>query len=266
MSCGGNLDAQADPDAQVEAAVAANPRTVVLVQSGEPDIFPWLGQVPAVLEGWYSGEQDGAAMAALLFGDANPSGRLPVSFPKRQSDTAVQPGPQYEPGGPLVGREGATADYSEGVFTGYRHYDKTGVAPQFAFGYGLSYTRFRLSRLSVRRVGARVRVRFRVRNAGVRAGADTPQLYVGAPEPNPLDEPVKQLRGFAGVTLAPGASRTVRLPITARAISYWDSKREAWARQRGCHPVLIGESATDIRLQGPSVGPARARCTASVRP
>jgi beta-glucosidase len=264
MTCPGYFDAQADPDAQVMAAAAANPHTVVVVQSGEPDIFPWLGSVPAVLEGWFSGEQDGAAMAALLFGDANPSGRLPVSFPKRQSDTAVQPGAQYEPGGPLVGREGATADYSEGVFTGYRHYDKSGIAPQFAFGYGLSYTRFRLGGLSVRRAGARVRVRFRVRNAGPRAGRDTPQLYVGAPQSNPRDEPVKRLRGFAKVRLAPGAGRRVTLWLRRRDISYWNPDRQAWDQQAGCHPILVGESAGDIRLRGPSIGPRGAGCTATV--
>lgn len=265
MTCGGNFDLQPDADAQVFAAAAANPRTVVLVQSGEPDIFPWLGSVPAVLEGWFSGEQDGAAMAALLFGDADPSGRLPVSFPKQQSDTAVQPGAQYEPAGPIVGREGATADYSEGVFTGYRHYDKARIAPQFAFGFGLSYTSFRLSGLSVRQVGRRVRVRFTVKNTGSRAGADTPQLYVGAPRPsNPLDEPVKQLRGFAKVRLAAGASRRVTLSLRRRDISYWNSARQAWDQQAGCHPILVGESATDIRLQGPSIGPRGARCTATV--
>ncbi|MDX6640822.1 MAG: beta-glucosidase [Solirubrobacteraceae bacterium] len=264
LSCAGNLDAQPDPDAEVMAAVSANPRTVVLVQSGEPDIFPWLAQVPAVLEGWYSGEEDGAAMAALLFGDANPSGRLPVSFPKQQGDTAVQPGPQYTPSGPIVGVTGAKADYSEGVFTGYRHYDKAGIAPQFAFGYGLSYTTFALSRLSVRRSGSQAKATFTVTNTGARAGSDTPQLYVGAPKHNPLDEPVKQLRGFAKIRLAPGASRKVTLPVDLRAISYWDTGRQAWARQPGCHPVLVGESATDIRLKGPTVGPAGARCIVTI--
>ena len=264
LSCAGNLDAQPDPDAEVMAAVSANPHTVVLVQSGEPDIFPWLGQVPAVLEGWYSGEEDGAAMAALLFGDANPSGRLPVSFPKQQSDTAVQPGPQYTPSGPIVGVDGAMADYSEGVFTGYRHYDKAGIAPQFAFGYGLSYTTFALRRLSVRRAGSHAMATFTVTNTGARAGSDTPQLYIGAPKRNPLDEPVKQLRGFAKIRLAPGASRKVTLPVDLRAISYWDTRRQAWARQPGCHPVLIGESATDIRLKGPTVGPVGAHCTVAV--
>ncbi|MEA2123420.1 MAG: beta-glucosidase, partial [Solirubrobacteraceae bacterium] len=185
-------------------------------------------------------------------------------FPKRQGDTAVQPGPQYMPSGPIVSVEGAKADYSEGVFTGYRHYDKAGIAPQFAFGYGLSYTTFALRRLSVRRTGPRAKVTFTVINTGARAGSDTPQLYIGAPKHNPLDEPVKQLRGFAKIRLAPGARRRVTLTVGVRAISYWDTRRQAWARQRGCHPVLIGESATDIRLKGPTVGPVGARCTAAI--
>ena len=265
ITCSGNIDA--DPfasDAVVDAVAAANPRTVVLVQSGEPDIFPWLDSVPAVLEGWYAGEANGEAMAAVLFGDANPSGRLPVSFPKQASDTAVQPGAQYEPAGPVVGRPDATADYSEGVFTGYRHYDKSGIEPQFAFGFGLSYTTFALSDLTARTVGRHAVARFTVTNTGARAGTDTPQLYVGAPDPNPLNEPVKQLRGFTKITLEPGRSQTVTLPISARAISYWDTKAQAWAQQPGCHPILIGESAADVVLRGPTVGPSGADCTATV--
>jgi beta-glucosidase len=107
-------------------------------------------------------------------------------------------------------------------------------------------------------------VTFTVINTGARAGSDTPQLYIGAPKHNPLDEPVKQLRGFAKIRLAPGARRRVTLTVGVRAISYWDTRRQAWARQRGCHPVLIGESATDIRLKGPTVGPVGAGCTAAI--
>jgi hypothetical protein len=140
------------------------------------------------------------------------------------------------------------------VLTGYRHYDATGIAPLFPFGYGLSYTRFRYDHLAVRPSGDHAVVEFDVTNGGPRAGVETPQVYVGAPPDNSLHEPVKWLRAFSKVSLPPVQTQHVSLTLTARDISYWDPSHHRWAVQPGCHPVLVGASATDIRLRGPSVG------------
>jgi beta-glucosidase len=209
--------------------------------------MPWLGSVPALVEGWFAGEEDGHALAAVLFGDYDPSGRLPVSFPQKDTDVAVTSPTQY----PGVAEE---AQYSEGVFTGYRHYDAAGIQPQFAFGYGLSYTTFRYDHLSAHAQGDQAMIEFDVTNAGSRAGIETPQVYVGAPPNNSIGEPPKWLRNFTKVPLAPAQTRHVSLPLVTRDISYWDSSRHQWAVQPGCHPVLVGASAQDIRLLGVTVG------------
>jgi beta-glucosidase len=254
LSCGGNFDFQPQDDALIAQVVAANPRTVVVLDSGAPDTMPWVGSVPALVQGWYAGDQNGHALAPVLFGDVDPSGRLPVSFPRSDTDVAVTSPAQY----PGVAEQ---AQYSEGVFTGYRHYDVSGIAPLFAFGYGLSYTTFRFDRLGAQPQGDHVLVQFDVTNTGSRSGAEVAQLYVGAPPDNSIREPVKWLRNFTKVALSPGQTKSARLTLTARDISYWDAGRHRWAIQPGCHPVLVGASAADIRLRGVSVGD-QASCTA----
>ena len=258
LSCGGNFDFQGGDDGLIAQVAAANPHTIVVLDSGAPDTMPWLGMVPSLVEGWYAGEENGHALASVLFGDYDPSGRLPVSFPVHDTDVAVTSPTQY----PGVAEE---AQYSEGVFTGYRHYDKAGIQPQFAFGYGLSYTSFRYSNLSAQPSPSGATVRLDVTNTGPRAGIETPQLYVGAPPDNSVGEPAKWLRGFAKVSLAPGQTRSVALPLAARDISYWDVGRHDWSIQPGCHPVLIGASAEDLRLRGVTVGDSPS-CTVQIGP
>jgi beta-glucosidase len=247
LSCGGNFDFQPQDDALIAQVAAANPRTVVVLDSGAPDTMPWLGSVPALVEGWFAGEENGHALAAVLFGDYDPSGRLPVSFPQKDTDVAVTSPTQY----PGVAEE---AQYSEGVLTGYRHYDASGIQPLFAFGYGLSYTTFAYDHLSARVQGDHALIDFDVTNAGSRAGIETPQVYVGAPPDNSIGEPPKWLRNFTKVQLAPGQTGHVSLPLVTRDISYWDTSRHQWAVQPGCHPVLVGASSQDIRLRGVTIG------------
>ena len=256
LACGGNFDFQGGADGLIAQVVAANPHTIVVLDSGAPDTLPWVNLVPALVEGWYAGEENGHALAAVLFGDYDPSGRLPVSFPVKDTDVAVTSPTQY----PGVAEE---AQYSEGVFTGYRHYDASGIRPLFAFGYGLSYTSFAYDHLSARSDGAQALIDFDVTDSGARAGTETPQVYVGAPPENPINEPVKWLRNFTQVALAPGQTTHVSLALTARDISYWNTATHQWTIQPGCHPVLVGASAQDIRLQGVTVGDSSA-CTAEI--
>jgi beta-glucosidase len=237
-----NLSLSGNQDALVEAVAAANPRTVVVLKTGAPVLMPWVNQVPAILEAWYPGEEDGNAVAAVLFGDADPSGKLPVTFPVAAGDVPASTPAQY-PG------VNGTATYSEGVFVGYRHYDEAGIAPLFPFGFGLSYTSFSFSHLSVRaEPGDRVTVTAEVRNTGKRAGAEVAQLYVGDPSSAAAPEPPNQLQGFAKVELAPGQRTRVTFTLPAQAFSYWDSTAHAWRVAGGAYQIRVGDSSRDLPL------------------
>ncbi len=237
--------AQTSQDALIEAVAAANPHTVVVLNSGAPDLMPWVNMVPAILEGWYGGEENGAALAALLFGDANPSGKLPVTFPANQTDTPTQSPAQY----PGVGTE---ARYSEGVFMGYRHYDQHNITPLFPFGYGLSYTTFGYSNIAVTptctTAGPGATVSFDLQNTGTRAGADVAQLYLGYPSNSAIPEPPKWLRGFQKVSLNSGQTQRVTLTLDQRAVSYWDAAAQQWKVQAGTFTAMVGGSSRDLPL------------------
>jgi len=226
-------------DQLVEAVAAANPRTLVVLNTGGPVLMPWLGQVAGVLEAWYPGEEDGNAIAALLFGDSDPGGRLPITFPRSLADTPANTPAQY-PG------VGGVATYSEGVFVGYRHYDEAGIDPLFPFGYGLSYTTFKLSRLRVEGGGRTVSVD--VTNTGRRAGSEVVQLYIGHPADSAVPEPPNQLEGFAKVQLAPGQTRHVTLSLTPQSFAYWNAAANAWTVQPGTYTVSVGTSSRDLPL------------------
>jgi beta-glucosidase len=244
------LTLSGNQDRLVEAVAAANHRTVVVVKSGSVILMPWVDQVPAILEAWYPGEEDGDAVAAVLFGDVNPSGRLPVTFPRTLADLPASTPEQYP------GMNGA-AKYTEGVFVGYRHYDAKGIKPLFPFGYGLSYTTFAYrylhispSHIAAGSAGASVAVDFDVTNSGRRAGTETAELYLGFPRSRDLPEPPKQLRGFEKLRLEPGQSRHVRIVLNSRAFSYWDTRTQGWAVMPGVYRILAGSSSRDIRLGG----------------
>jgi beta-glucosidase len=230
-------------DQLVSAVAAANPHTVVVVKSGAPVLMPWLDQVPAVVEAWYPGEEDGNAVASVLFGDVNPSGKLPVSFPRADADTPAHT-PERWPG------VDGTATYAEGLQIGYRWYDGQGIAPLFPFGYGLSYTTFRYGNLTVRPPARNgdVVVGVDVTNTGARAGADVAQVYVGAPAG--AGEPPRQLKGFQKVSLRPGQTRHLTFVLDRRAFSVWDVDAHAWTVVPGRHQVWVGDSSRDLPLQG----------------
>lgn len=238
-----NLSLPGNQDALVEAVAASNPHTVVVLKTGGPVLMPWIDRVPAVLEAWYPGEEDGNAVADLLFGTTNPSGKLPMTFPKAANETPVHT-PQQYPG------VNGTVIYSEKLEVGYRWYDAQNVAPLFPFGFGLSYTTFRLSNLSVptsAHPNERVRVSLDVTNTGPRAGAEVVQVYVASPPD--AGEPPKQLRGFAKVTLRVGETERVSIALDPRAFSIWDSKTNRWAVVDGKYEILAGDSSRDLPLQ-----------------
>jgi len=240
----------------VQSVAEANPRTVVIVKSGSAILMPWVDSVPAILESWYPGEEDGNAVAAVLFGDFNPSGKLPMTFPRNLEDLPASTPEQY-PG------VGGVAHYSEGVFVGYRHYDAHGVDPLFAFGHGLSYTSFVYNNLAITPSSASFindpaqtfAVELDVTNAGSYAGGEVVQLYVGMPATENVPQPPQQLKGFQKVYLNPGDTIHVQLLLDARSLSYWDITTHNWLAAPGTYQIIVGSSSRDTRLQGEIVVP-----------
>ena len=233
-----------EQDQLIEAVAAANPRTVVVLNSGYPVLMPWVNDVRAILDMWYPGQEGGQATADLLIGAAVPGGKLPVTFPARESDAPTATSPLRYPG--VNGQE----YYSEGIFVGYRWYDQNRITPLFPFGYGLSYTTFGYRNLRV--LGGEQgipRVRFTVTNTGSRTGTEVAQVYVGR-LPTNLPTPVKQLAGVARVTLRPGESRTVTVSLDRLSLSYWDSQADRWVTPTGRVAVLVGSSSRNIELSG----------------
>lgn len=242
-----SLELSGTQNALVEAVAAANPRTIVVLKTGSAVLMPWLHSVAAVLEAWYPGEEDGDAVADVLFGDVNPSGKLPITFPASVQQTFVQ-NPAYYPG------NGHEVQYGEGIEVGYRWYQSHNIQPLFPFGFGLSYTTFSFSDLKVVPGSAdshSAEVHFRITNTGRRAGAEIAQVYVGFPSLAEGNEPPRQLKGFRKITLAPGESQEIGIPLHADAFSYWSVKDHAWRIQPGKYKVMVGSSSQDLPLAAP---------------
>jgi beta-glucosidase len=234
-------------DELIRTVAAANKNTIVVLTSGGAvDMNGWLDRVPAVMQAWYPGQEGGTALAEIMFGDVNPSGRLPATFEKRWEDN-----PTYASYYPAAGSRDVI--YKEGVFVGYRGYEKHGTRPQFPFGHGLSYTSFKLDGLKVQPRStppdALFDVSFTVTNTGERAGAAIPQIYVAANQSR-TTRPPKELKGFAKVMLQPGESRTVTIPLDGRAFAYYDMKSRKWRADAGTYGVLVGSSSERIELTG----------------
>jgi beta-glucosidase len=227
-------------DTLISAVAKANPNTVVVLNTGGPVLMPWLNQVKAVVEAWYPGQQDGNAAAAVLFGDVNPAGKLPQTFPVSERDLPTTTPAQYP------GVKGHTT-YSEGLNVGYRWFDARDIEPLFPFGFGLSYTSFGYSDVRVSGSGDGARVSVTVTNTGHRAGAEVAQVYID--QPPSAHEPPKQLKGFRTVFPQPGQSSTVTMDLDARAFAHWDTGEHTWKITPGDYRVLIGSSSRDIRGQ-----------------
>jgi beta-glucosidase len=262
-------------DDLIAAVAAVNPRTIVVLNTGDPVLMPWATAVQAILQMWYPGQRGGPATARILLGDVSPGGKLPVTFPvdpahiptftadcnpaaisanpPNDGNCLLYPG-MFQPGF-VNGNHGyKTVDFTaNGIFQGYRWYDRFGVEPLFPFGHGLSYTQFRYSDLDVQQAGADgIDVSFTVRNTGLTAGSEVPQLYLGAPEDPPAgaDIAVKKLVGFDRVQLKPGQAVRVNLRIAARDLSFWSVWQHDWVVTGGPRPIFVGASSRDIRLRG----------------
>ncbi len=246
---GGDKKGLEMPYGQVELLqklTKANPRIVAVLVGGSPmEMDAWLGQVPAVLLSWYSGMEGGNAIARVLFGDVNPSGKLTATFPKRLADS-----PAHTSGAAGFPGVNGTTVYSEGVFVGYRWFDTKNIEPLFAFGHGLSYTTFQYSNLKVGRGGDAdhpgATVEFEITNTGKRAGAEVAQVYVQDVKAS-VARPVKELKGFQKVALQPGETKKVAVPLDRGAFAYFDEKQGAWVAEAGEFRVLVGASARDVR-------------------
>ncbi len=227
----------------IKAVAAVNPRTVVVLNTGSAIHMPWLDDVAAVVQSWYGGQELGNAVADVLFGDVNPCGKLPQTFPARLEDN---PAFLNYPG------ENGRVLYGEGLFVGYRYYEKKKIAPLFPFGFGLSYTTFEIGNLRLSGVemapdGA-LHVSVDVTNTGGRAGKEVVQLYLRDAESR-LVRPGKELKGFAKVALAPGETKTVTLTVDREALAYWDDARQSWVAEAGEFEALVGTSSQDIRAR-----------------
>jgi len=236
----------------IEAVSAANPKTVVVLETGGPVLMPWLERVPAVLAAWYPGQRGGEAIARVLFGEVNPSGRLPITFPASasQAPRPVTPGIEQVRTSPDHGTDARAikpfaVDYKEGSDVGYRWYARQGQKPAFPFGYGLSYTRFAYANLKVEG-GKALKVSFDVTNRGKRAGADVPQLYVTtATGTRPL-----RLAGFERVALKPGETRRITLIAEPRIVADYDTAQPGWHLAVGSYRVTISRDAGQPVLTG----------------
>lgn len=234
----------------IEAIAGANPHAVLVLKTGSAILMPWLDKVPAIVEAWYPGEEDGNAVAAVLFGDINPSGKLPITFPQKLADLPAKMPEQYP------GVHGS-AQYSEGIFVGYRYFDAQKVEPLFPFGYGLSYTAFDYKNLTVtpRNVstnwdfGKNILVDLDVTNTGKRFGKAVVELYIEIPSSEAIPEPPVQLKAFGKVVLKPGQIRHLRLKLNAQSFAYWDTNAHGWKIKPGIYRIMVGSSSRDFKLQ-----------------
>ncbi|SDJ10130.1 beta-glucosidase [Frankineae bacterium MT45] len=236
-----SIDLSASLNNLISAVAAANPNTIVVLNTGSAVTMPWIDGVAGVLEAWYPGQENGTAIAQVLFGDVNPSGHLPVTFPRSLADVPAQTLAQWP------GVDG-NVQYSEGLQVGYRWYDQQGIVPLFPFGYGLSYTKFAYSDLHLSPVnaGGSLTVAATVTNIGSRTGSDVAQLYIGAPAA--VGEPPKQLKGYKRVTLSPGASTRVYFPLSLKDLAAWSTAANAFVTAPGSYDVWVGDSSRDLPL------------------
>ena len=233
-------------DDLISRIAAVNPRTIVVLETGGAVLMPWINRVNAVLESWYPGQRGGEAIANLLFGDVNPSGKLPITFPKSDADL---PHPKLElplPNQQSTPEAAPDINYTEGLKVGYKWYDAENKKPLFPFGFGLSYTAFSYSQLSVTS-GEKVQVSFTIKNSGSRAGAEIAQVYLGFPAS--AGEPPKRLVGWQKVQLGPGESRSVTVTVDSQMMSVFNVDKDAWEVVPGNYSVYVGGSSRDLPLR-----------------
>ncbi len=237
----------------IEAMAAANKKTIVVVTSGgSVDTNAWLDSVPALIEAWYPGQEGGHALAEILFGEVNPSGRLPVTFERRWEDNPVHDSYYPSPDAPVVPGTHRVV-YKEGIFVGYRGYEHNGTKPLFPFGYGLSYTAFKFSNLEIAPPSFHgdgpITVSFDITNTGEREGAEVAEVYVRDNHAK-VERPDKELKGFAKLDLKPGETKRASVTLGPRAFSYYDVEKKQWTADPGDFGILVGSSSATIELSG----------------
>ncbi len=236
-----NLALPADQDKLIEEVSKANKNTIVVMITGAPVLMNgWINHVPGLLQAWFGGDEAGNAVADVLLGKHDPSGRLPMTFPVKWSDCSAYSSYKHQD---------SVSVYSDGIFVGYRWFDKHNIKPLFPFGYGLSYTKFSYSGLKITPVGDEYEVAFDVKNTGKVAGVEIPQLYVHDPN-RAIESPVKELKKFYRVSLDPGQTALVKFMMKKSDFSHYDSAKDKWVTPPGTYDVLVGSSSRDIRLRG----------------
>lgn len=200
----------------------------------------WIGPIPAVIEAWYAGLEAGNVIADILFGDVNPSGKLPITFPKKLADSPAHKSPTTYPGDEKV-------VYEEDIFVGYRHFDTKNIDPLFPFGYGLSYTTFTYENLQISQ-DDKISISLDLTNSGERTGAEVVQLYVQDVESS-VERPLKELKGFQKVALKPGEKQSLTFELSEQDLAFYDENKRVWRAEAGTFKILIGSSSRDIRLE-----------------
>ncbi|HSV12712.1 MAG TPA: glycoside hydrolase family 3 C-terminal domain-containing protein [Tepidisphaeraceae bacterium] len=229
-------------DELIRRVVEANPRTVVvLISGGAVGMSEWIDRVPAIVQAWYPGLEGGNALASVLFGDVNPSGKLPCTFPRQLQDSPAHALGAYP------GKDGVER-YEEGLLVGYRWFDTKQIEPLFPFGHGLSYTKFEYANLQLHETGTELTVEADITNAGERAGAEIVQVYVQPLHPS-VERPAKELKGFAKVSLKPGEKQAATITLPPRAFAYYDPTKKSWVAEAGEYAILVGASSRDVRLR-----------------
>ncbi|MHB1687285.1 MAG: beta-glucosidase [Ignavibacteriaceae bacterium] len=239
-----DLDLPNDQDKLIDALTKANKNVIVVLNSGSPVIMnKWINKVNGVLEAWFGGEEVGSAIADVLLGNYNPSGKLPVTFPKSWKDCSA-----YK----TYKAQDSVTNYSDGIFVGYRHFDKENIQPLFSFGYGLSYTKFLYGDLKIEPAGGnqnKFKIKFKITNTGKVEGVEVPQLYLAMLN-SKVARPVKELKAFDRISLKPGETKEIEFNIDKNVLAYFSDKKESWETEPGKVKVMVGSSSRDIRLTG----------------
>jgi beta-glucosidase len=230
----------------IKNSVKENPKTIIVLISGSPvSMIDWIEKVPSVIQAWYSGMEAGRAIANIIFGDINPSGKLPITFPKKLSDSPAHASKRTFPGNDKV-------YYDEGIFVGYRHFDAKKIEPLFPFGYGLSYTTFIYENLKINKSkvsgNEKIIVTVDIKNSGKREGAEVIQLYIQDVQSS-IIRPPKELKAIKKISLKPGEKSTIKFELNREAFSFYDEKSKSWITENGEFNLMIGSSSRDIRLQ-----------------
>ena len=229
-------------DELIEKVCKANPNTVVVLNTGSPCSMPWLDEANSVLQAWFSGQEYGRAITDILFGEVNPSGKLPTTFPKKLKDTPAFP---YYPG------KDFQMNYEEGLYVGYRWYEKQAIEPLFPFGHGLSYTHFEYSNLRIippKKEDSVITLETTISNKGKYKGKEVVQCYISV-ENSEVERPIKELKVFQKIELSPGESKKINFNLSERDLAFWDETTETWLVEPAEYKILIGSSSSDIRQE-----------------